>query len=61
MLLAVSLVVTLSAEAQKSDEKQFKFGAGILLCRPIGDMTCKASLALGFNLLGEYAIVPEIA
>jgi len=61
MLLVVFLMVTLSVDAQKSDEKQFKFGAGVLLGLPIGDMTNKASLALGVDLLGEYAVAPEIA
>jgi hypothetical protein len=60
LLLVVLLVVTLSVGAQKSDEKQFKFGAGAMLGLPIGDITRQASLALGVDLLGEYAVAPEI-
>jgi hypothetical protein len=61
LLLAVSLVVTLTVEAQTGDAKQFKLGAGAMLGLPVGDITSKASLALGIDLLGEYAVAPEIA
>jgi hypothetical protein len=61
LFLVVLLVVTLSVDAQKSDEKQFKFGAGATLGLPIGDITRQASLALGVDILGEYAVAPEIA
>jgi hypothetical protein len=61
LLLAVLVVVTLCVEAQKGDEKQFKLGAGAMLGLPVGDITSKASLAFGVDLLGEYAVAPEIA
>lgn len=61
LLLVVLVVVGLSVDAQKGDEKQFKIGAGVLLGLPVGDITSKASLALGVDLLGEYAVAPKIA
>ena len=61
LFLAVLLVVTLCVEAQKADEKQFKLGAGALLGIPVGDITSVASLAFGFDLLGEYAVAPSFA
>lgn len=60
LLLVVLLVVTLSVDAQRSNEKQFKLGAGAMLGLPIGDITSRASLALGVDVLGEYAVTPEI-
>jgi hypothetical protein len=61
LLLAVLLVVTLTVNAQKSDVKPFKIGAGALIGLPVGDVSSVTSLAYGVDLLGEYSVDSSFA
>jgi hypothetical protein len=61
LLLFVLFVLAVSVNAQNKDEKTFKFGAGALIGLPMGDYNDVASLAYGIDLMGEYAVAPNIA
>lgn len=60
-MFAVLVALTLSCNAQSTDEKPFKIGVGALIGLPVGDIADFASLAFGFDALCEYAVAPEFA
>ena len=58
-LLVVLCLFSLSVNAQSTDEKPFKIGAGAMIGLPVGDVTNVATLAFGVDVMGEYAIAPS--
>jgi len=62
LLLFVMLVaLTFSVKAQTNDDTPFKIGVGAMIGLPVGDFGDMASLAYGFDLMGEYAVAPSVA
>jgi hypothetical protein len=59
ILTALLFVVASYVNAQTKDEKPFKFGAGVLIGLPVGDVSSYTNLAYGFDVLGEYAVAPS--
>ena len=59
-LLVVLVVLAVSVNAQSKNEKTFKIGVGAMVGLPMGDIADAASLAYGFDVIGEYAVAPKI-
>lgn len=55
------LFVAVSVNAQTKAEKPFKIGVGAMVGLIVGDMSDFYSVALGADLMGEYAVAPSFA
>lgn len=59
--LTVLCIIWVSVNAQtKSADKPFNIGIGAMAALPVGDVSSVASLAWGFDLLGEYHVSPTV-
>lgn len=59
--LIVLIGITMSVNAQRENEKSFKIGVGALTGLPMGDINDFTNLAVGFDMLGEFAVGPSFA